>query len=377
MRNQAIAKFLLVSVVGAYLSAPAVAESTKVQVVTKRQSFEVVQAPEDKFTGDAHFSRYPVLTSGGDVAPAIVSFEPGARSNWHIHPNGQYLIVVEGQGQTQQWGKPIQTISMGDVVWCPPGVKHWHGATEYSRMRHVVISPVAQEGEGVEWLERVEIEEDDRAKTFSVKELSTRQAAMIPIAAFAASGELDKLEGALHIALNQGLTVNEAREVFIQLYAYAGFPRSLNAINTLISVTKERAAKNLAVRVGEDASPLPENYDANLAGNTIRNKITGRDMTNNTSGYAQFAPIIDVYLKEHLFGDIFSRDLLDFKDRELVTISALAAMEGTNAQLNGHLKVSLNVGLTREQLQEYISVLANFVGDRSAQRAQSLLSSIP
>ncbi|MDO3385629.1 carboxymuconolactone decarboxylase family protein [Gilvimarinus sp. SDUM040013] len=370
-------KVYKVPITAIVLAASACSWAASEQIVSASNSFTVVEAPADKFTGEASFTRFPVMPSAGDVAPTVVNFSAGARSNWHIHPNGQYLIVIEGEGQTQQWGNPVQTIRAGDTVWCPPGVKHWHGASEHSAMRHIAISPVAGEGESVTWLEKVELKNTEKdIEKSKYKALNDRQAAIVPIAALTASGQLDKLRLALHRALDQGLTVYEAREVMIQLYAYAGFPRSLNGLNTLIAVIDERAEQGLETTTGKDASPLPADYDANSVGNKVRNEITGRDMTNNPSGYAQFAPMIDVFLKEHLFGDIFVRDTLNYKDRELVTISALAAMSGTDAQLNGHLRVSLNVGLTRDQLQGFVDVLHNTVSEQSAQRAQILLNSI-
>ena len=83
-----------------------------------------------------------------------VTFEPGARSNWHTHPLGQTLIVTAGCGWTQCEGEPIVEIRAGDVVWCPPGHKHWHGATPTTAMTHIAVQE-ALDGKNVEWLERV------------------------------------------------------------------------------------------------------------------------------------------------------------------------------------------------------------------------------
>lgn len=348
------------------------------QIITRAESFSVVAAPEKNFTGNANFSRFPTLPSSTDMAPAIVNFEAGARSNWHTHAKGQYLIVTEGEGRTQQWGKPIQVIRAGDTVWCPPGVKHWHGAGENTAMTHVVISPVVSEGPSVTWLEPAVLDKNAEATPEqSLKHLSLRHQQMIPIAAFTASGNIEKLTPAIHSALDAGLSVSEAREIMIQLYAYTGFPRSLNALNTLADAIAERKEQGIDTQQGQEATPLPKDYNANSAGNAVRNELVGRDMTINTSRYAQLAPVIDVYLKEHLFGDIFSRDVLNYQDRELVTISALAAMSGTDAQLKGHLTISLNVGLTKPQLQDFAAVLQRSVGSASAQRARQLLNSIP
>ena len=96
---------------------------------------------------------YPA-TDAGTHSGAYVTFEPGARTNWHTHPAGQHMIVTSGVGYTQTWNGERCTIKVGDVVWCPVGVKHWHGASEKIAMTHLVITG-SKEGKAVEWLEPV------------------------------------------------------------------------------------------------------------------------------------------------------------------------------------------------------------------------------
>lgn len=113
-----------------------------------------VKGPADYFTGNA---RIDPLFSPKDSAPitgAYVTFEPGARSAWHTHPTGQHLIVMSGVGWTQEWGGPVIEIRAGDVIWCPPGVKHWHGATPTSAMTHLALTGTV-DGKNVEWMEKV------------------------------------------------------------------------------------------------------------------------------------------------------------------------------------------------------------------------------
>jgi quercetin dioxygenase-like cupin family protein len=90
-----------------------------------------------------------INASGG-----LVTFEPGARSAWHVHPAGQRLVVVAGVGRTQEWGQPLQEIRPGDVVWCPPGVKHWHGASPRTGMTHLAVTGSVG-GKNVQWMEKV------------------------------------------------------------------------------------------------------------------------------------------------------------------------------------------------------------------------------
>lgn len=127
------------------------------QVITRNEQIKVAQAPDKNFTGSANFSRFPVMPSGGDVAPAIVNFAANSHTNWHIHHHGQYLIVTEGEGQVQEWGQPVEHIKKGDVIWCPPNVKHWHGASPNSAMTHITISPVSSSMPNVTWLEPVNL----------------------------------------------------------------------------------------------------------------------------------------------------------------------------------------------------------------------------
>ena len=110
--------------------------------------------PAENFTGNA---RTDPLFEVGDpmrMRAATVTFEPGARTNWHTHPKGQTLIITAGCGHVQTWGGPRQTINPGDVVWLPPGEKHWHGATATTAMSHVAIVETL-DGKSADWMERV------------------------------------------------------------------------------------------------------------------------------------------------------------------------------------------------------------------------------
>src|SRR5690348_11080321 len=112
------------------------------------------QGPAEFFTG---MVRVTPLFQGEEpscLSCASVAFQSGARSAWHTHPKGQLLIVTEGSGLIQQWGEPIQVIKKGDVIWTPPGVKHWHGAAPATAMTHTSIVETAN-GKSVEWMEKV------------------------------------------------------------------------------------------------------------------------------------------------------------------------------------------------------------------------------
>jgi quercetin dioxygenase-like cupin family protein len=139
---------------GQFHSDPASAQEKKSQSVTRAGSQPSAQGPAQYFTGNA---RVDPLFRANESAPysgAYVTFEPGARSNWHTHPTGQHLIVTHGVGRTQEWGGPVVEVRAGDHIWCPPGVKHWHGASPTTAMTHIALSGT-RDGKNVEWMEKV------------------------------------------------------------------------------------------------------------------------------------------------------------------------------------------------------------------------------
>lgn len=132
--------------------------SSATQQITRAGTQPSPAGPADYFTGRVRVD--PVWPANGDInaSGGLVTFEPGARSAWHTHPKGQYLMVTAGVGLTQEWGKPIQEIRTGDVVWCPPGIKHWHGPAPTTAMTHLAVTGVA-DGKNVHWMEKVSDEQ--------------------------------------------------------------------------------------------------------------------------------------------------------------------------------------------------------------------------
>ena len=206
--------------------------------------------------------------------------------------------------------------------------------------------------------------------------LDEKSRAIIAISAYTAQGDMEKLDASLVRGLDAGLTVNEIKEVLVQLYAYTGFPRSLNAINRFMDVTKRRAAAGLRDEAGREASPVPAGIDKDEYGARVRAKLGGRTEIPPPSGYQVFAPTIDTFLKEHLFCDIFIRDNLTHKQRELATIGALGAMTGTAGQLNFHLGAALNTGTTPEEMRDYLVEIERAAGTGQAEVARGVLENI-
>ena len=128
------------------------------QIIRKSGSQPSAKGPEEWFTGSARIDPLFSATEPSRVSGALVTFEPGARTVWHTHPLGQNLIVVSGLGWTQCEGGPKTEIRPGDVISCPPGHKHWHGATSTTGMSHIAIQE-ALNGKPVDWLEKVSDEQ--------------------------------------------------------------------------------------------------------------------------------------------------------------------------------------------------------------------------
>jgi quercetin dioxygenase-like cupin family protein/alkylhydroperoxidase/carboxymuconolactone decarboxylase family protein YurZ len=214
---------------------------------------------------------------------------------------------------------------------------------------------------------------NSQQSTNTNRALDTKQQCIVTISAFTAKGDLVQLQKALNEGLDARLTINEIKEVLVHLYAYAGFPRSLNAISTLQSVVHERKQKGINDAPGKEPSKVVNTKSKFEVGKDVQTKLTG---STATGAPQRFVPIIDTFLKEHLFADIFSRDILDWKTREIATISALASLGGTEAQLRGHLNVGLNTGLTEAQLKSIVSVLQTKVGNKEGNTANEVLQSI-
>lgn len=176
--------------------------------------------------------------------------------------------------------------------------------------------------------------------------LTAHQKHLATIAALEAQGDLTRLEPAISDALDGGVTINEIKEAFSQLYAYTGFPRSLNALGVLSKVVENNPGK------WNDGKPWNRPALWNDAQETLRR---GTEIQTRLSGQPfdyKFCPQDDYYLKAHLFGDIFAGDQLSAADREIVTVAALSALKGVAPQLAAHKAGAVNMGNTQEQVDE-------------------------
>ena len=186
-----------------------------------------------------------------------------------------------------------------------------------------------------------------------------------------ASSQMDKLNAALNQGLDAGLTINETKEILVQLYAYTGFPRSLNALSELMKVVEARKQRGIKdVEGKEPVAPIPVGDELRRVGTANQTKISGAPVQ---GPLFDFAPVINQFLQTHLFGDIFARDNLDWQSRELATVGALAATPGVESQLLSHTRASMRVGLTAAQLRQLAQVLREHGESDAATRAEKAL----
>jgi len=210
----------------------------------------------------------------------------------------------------------------------------------------------------------------------SFQTLTEKQQSIITIAAYTAKGELQDLKSALNEGLDAGLTINEIKEVIVHLYAYCGFPRSIRGLQTFMEVLDERKTKGINDIPGAEASPINQETDKYERGKKVLGELTKAPQDGALTGYSAFAPVIDTFLKEHLFADIFERDVLTYAQRELVTVSVISSIGGAEPMLRSHLNICLNVGLTADQLQQFIYIIKSSVGKKEAKAAQKVLDEV-
>jgi 4-carboxymuconolactone decarboxylase len=204
--------------------------------------------------------------------------------------------------------------------------------------------------------------------------LTTKEQSIVGIAALTAVGDSKHLKTQLNAGLDAGLTINEVKEVLVQMYAYCGFPRSLNGINTFMIVVEERRAKDIKDNDGMEATRLVETTDKYERGRKTLETLSKTPQVKPAPGFGEFAPRIDAFLKEHLFADIFDSDVLTYQQRELATIAALSAMEGVAPQLQSHLTMGMNTGLTKGQLKHVFSLIETHIGNKQAEIGKALLA---
>ena len=270
-----------VTILSLLLAAPANAEAQAATTsdsaamrISRRAERPTQPGPAAYFTGTVRVTPLFDPTPSSRVSGASVTFEPGARSAWHTHPLGQRLIVTAGTGRVQRWGGPLEEIREGDVVWTPPGVKHWHGAAPTTSMTHTAIQE-AVDGRNVVWLEKVsdaqyEILPPRRTSNMPADStvargpyadiapalddftqrvlfgqvwerpgLSKRDRSLITVATLVANYRTNELPYHLRFAQQNGVTRDELTELITHLAFYAGWPTA----NTAVEIARKEFAE--------------------------------------------------------------------------------------------------------------------------------------
>ena len=338
-------------------------------------------SPNPNFTGEvwlAPLSEQKEL----NVPMANVTFEPGCRNSWHSHKAGQLLIATAGIGYYQEKGKSARRLFPGDIVEITPDVVHWHGAAPDSWFAHIAITTNPQDNAAV-WLSPVSdvqyreaTNEAEARYAEANKVLTSREQAIVAVASYTGKGDLEHLKAAFVRALEAGMTINEVNEVLIHAYAYCGFPRSLRAIQTFIQVVDERKANGINDKVGREASIITNSGNRYERGRDVLAEISGVPADAPKGGYALFAPVIERFLKEHLFADLFERDLLTYRERELATVSILAGVGDVEPMFKSHAAICLHLGIMPEQLSALLNIVETNLGKNYSEPLRIVLNQL-
>ena len=206
--------------------------------------------------------------------------------------------------------------------------------------------------------------------------MDTKRQHIAEIAALTGRGDLAGLESALVAGLDDGMTVNELKEVMVHAYAYCGFPRALRGLQTLVAVLDGRKAAGAEVNWGREASPITDTRPKYERGRDILAEISGVPADAPKADYAVLAPEIEVFLKEHLFADLFERDVLTHAEREIATVAILAAIGGVEPMMKGHMGIALNVGVTPDELRGLLALVERRIGRSEADAGRLMLDEV-
>ncbi|WP_317191305.1 cupin domain-containing carboxymuconolactone decarboxylase family protein [Flavobacterium agrisoli] len=333
-----------------------------------------------------------------------VTFEPKARTNWHKHSSGQVLFVIEGIGYYQEKGKPIQLIQKGDVVKIRKNALHWHGASHGTMMRHIALVP-EYDKDKTEWLQSVNDEEynsytteksvqtpvkitatahknheelwpDYQSKAqetdpelievfdnFAFDEvinhdaMETKTRVLIIMASTIGSQALTEYKMFVNAALNTGISPVEIKEVLYQAVPYIGISKVIDFLNATNEIFTER---NILLPLEGQSTTTPETrMEKGLA---KQKEIVGERVDEMYKNAPKDLLHIQKYLSANCFGDYITRNGLDVKKREMVTLSFLIAMGGTESQIKGHIAGNAKVGNDRQVLINLMTQLIPYVG---------------
>ncbi len=203
--------------------------------------------------------------------------------------------------------------------------------------------------------------------------LTAKQQKLVTISALTATSNVAKLKAALSDGLDSGLTINEINEELAHLYAYCGFAASVRGTNLFQEVVQARRAQGIQDNHGREATPITASTGKYARGEQNQVVVTGMSAAQLTAAFS-FNPVLDRFLKEHLFADLFGSDVLSFVERELVTVAALTSMQEPLVQ--PHYHGALNVGVTESQLRELLVLVERTIGAEAATTGRRILETV-
>lgn len=193
--------------------------------------------------------------------------------------------------------------------------------------------------------------------SYGQSQLSLKQKQIVSIASQTAKSDFEALKQTLVNSLDSGLTVNEAKEVMVHSYAYCGFPKALRGLQTLVAILDERKFAGIDDNYGREASAISDADSKYERGRNILSEISGVPADAPKATYAVLAPEVEVFLKEHLFCDLFERDVLTYAERELATVAVIASLgEGVEPMLRSHIGIAKKLGATDAQIDEVLAI---------------------
>lgn len=358
----------------------------------------------DYFTGTAWLNILVPQDETGSYAIGNVYFEPGARNNWHTHPAGQILLITDGMGYYQEKGQPARSLSKGDVVMIPSHVEHWHGAASNSSLTHIAITNQTDKG-AVQWLvpvtdqEYMSVHSDNTGagkvdltdaaarnheevfpnhqstlqktdpeligvfdnfafdEVLGYGDMDTRTRVMMILASTIGSQAVSEYIVMCGGALNVGVTPVEIKEILYQSVPYVGIAKALDFIHVTNEVLLSRGIQ-LPLE-GQSTTTLENRYKKGLE---VQKEIFGDSIDKMVQESPEDQLHIQRYLSANCFGDFYTRKGLDIKTRELITLSILIAMGGTEPQIKGHIQGNRNVGNDKKTLLAVMTQLLPYVG---------------
>ncbi len=208
------------------------------------------------------------------------------------------------------------------------------------------------------------------------QELSNQQKSIASISALTAKSDWKGLKPELSKGLDNGLSINEIKEELVHLYAYVGFPKSIMGLRTFLAVLEERRANGIQDNWGKEASLIDDTQPKYDRGKKVLEALIQNPLPDTKPDYQQFSPEIDRFLKEHLFADIFERDVLSHKQRELITVSALMSLGNVKPMLKGHLGISIKQGFTKAQLEDLAKTLKSYLNRKKLKSAKEVIEEL-